>query len=126
MKRVYVAGAYSSPNVIGVFTNMRRGCRLAYEVLSAGYAPFTPWLDWLLSMFGFVSLADYQAYSMAFLEACDAVLVQPVGCEASFGTQAELARAKELGIPIFYTIEDLEEHFKTKGEHEQSRTTDTA
>lgn len=127
MKRVYVAGAYSSPNVIGVFTNMRRGCNLAHDVLRAGFAPFTPWLDWLLSMFGPVSLQMYRDYSMAFLDVCDAVLVQREGYEQSVGTQAELRRATDLGIPIFFELDEMIEYFEqAEGNGESVRVTGTA
>jgi hypothetical protein len=61
---------------------------------------------------------------MAFLEACDAVLVQPEGYERSVGTQAELVRATELGIPIFFHLEELIEHFEQKEQDRESSGTD--
>jgi len=36
MKRVYVAGAYSGPDVLTVIDNMRRGLKLAAKVQRAG------------------------------------------------------------------------------------------
>ena len=107
MKRVYVAGPYSADDVIGVFTNMRRGMRLAYLVLQAGFAPFVPWFDYQFSLMGPVSLERYYQYSMPWLEASDAVIVQELGAAKSKGTQAEIARATELGIPVFYSLDEL-------------------
>ena len=107
MRRVYVAGAYSAPNVIDVLGNMRRGLRLSVEVLKAGFAPFSPWLDFQFGLIEDVTLAEYYRYSLAWLEVADAVLVVPQGASQSKGTQAEIARARELGIPVFGTIEDL-------------------
>lgn len=109
MKRVYVAGAYSAPNVIGVFDNMRRGLRVSHEVLKAGFAPFAPWLDYQFALLGEVTLEEFYRYSLAWLEASDAVLVVPEGAEQSKGTQAELARARELGIPVFWSLSTLQE-----------------
>lgn len=110
MKRVYVAGAYSSDNVIGVLNNMRKGMRASVEVFLAGFAPFCPWLDYhfqlMLREGEKISVQQYYDYSMAWLEASDAVLVLP-NSDYSKGTQTEISRAKELNIPIFYNLNDL-------------------
>lgn len=114
MKRIYVAGAYSANNVIDVLNNMRRGMRLSTEVMLAGFAPFCPWLDYnfQLQLRGSESLSvnDYYQYSMAWLEASDGVLLVP-GWENSKGTTAEIARAKELRIPIFFTLNQMVAYF---------------
>jgi len=107
MKRVYVAGAYSADNVLAVQANIRRGMQLAYEVLQAGLGPFAPWLDFTYGYFGDISLDRYYAYSIAWLEVADALLVVPEGAEQSRGTQAEIEHAKQLGIPIFWSLDDL-------------------
>lgn len=101
MKRVYVAGAYSATSVLEVFDNMRRGMRLAHMVLKCGFAPFVPWFDYQFSLISDMTIEEYYEYSLAWLEASDAVVVQPIGAEDSKGTQAEIARANELGIPVF-------------------------
>lgn len=110
MKRVYVAGAYSADNVIKVLDNMRLGMRASTEVMLAGFSPFCPWLDYQFQLMlregERLSVQDYYNYSMAWLEASEAVLVLP-GWENSKGTLAEIAWAKELSIPIYYSLEDL-------------------
>jgi len=105
-KRVYVAGAYSADNVIDVLGNMRRGMQLSLKVLQAGYAPFVPWFDYHFSLLGEVTLQDYYDYSMAWLEVSDAVLVTP-GWEESNGTKTEIERAEELGLPVYFSMEEL-------------------
>lgn len=114
MKRVYVAGAYSANNVISVLDNMRRGIRLSTEVLLAGYAPFSPWLDYqfqlMLRSGEKLTIEHYYNYSIAWLVVSNAVLVVP-GSENSNGTQNEIQIAEELDIPVFYSLEDLNEHF---------------
>ena len=110
MKRVYVAGAYNAGDVISVLDNMRRGMRVSTEVMLAGFAPFCPWLDYhyqlMLRDGETLTVQQYYDYSMAWLEASDFVLVLP-NSEHSKGVKAELARAKELGIPVFQTVEEL-------------------
>lgn len=109
-KRVYVAGAYSASNIISALDNMRRGMRAGLEVLLAGFAPFVPWFDYHFQLMirdeETLTVQNYYDYSMAWLEVSDAVLVLP-NSENSKGTQAEIQRAKELNIPIFYSLDEL-------------------
>lgn len=104
--RVYMAGPYSADNVIDVLENIRRGQFAAYRLLKAGLAPFCPWLDYQFSLVGHVSLDEYKKYSIAWLEASDAVLVLS-NWEKSSGTKAEITRAEQLGIPVFFKEDDL-------------------
>lgn len=123
MKCVYVAGAYSAPDVISVFDNMRRGMRLSLEVLKRGYAPWVPWFDYHFALMGEMSLQEYYDYSMAWLERSDAVLVVE-NSGHSKGVQAEVERAKQIGIPVYYDINDLEAVDEDRGAllSEQVRT----
>ena len=118
MLRIYVAGAYSGPDVLSVLDNMRRGMRLGVLVLLNKMAPFTPWHDYhhklQLREDEELTLNDYYQYSVAWLEVSDAVLVVPEGAEQSKGTQAELVRAEELNIPIFYDMDELIEYKKVR------------
>jgi len=112
MKRVYIAGAYSDKNVIKVLENMREGIRLSTEVFLKGFAPFCPWMDYhytlMLRPGESLSIQDYYEYSLAWLRVADAVLVNTkTDWVNSRGTRIEIGEAKDLGIPIFYTIEDL-------------------
>jgi hypothetical protein len=101
MKRIYVAGKYSSDNIIQGLQNMREGMKASAKILKLGYAPFCPFLDYQFSFFEDVTVEEYYAYSMAWLEVSDEVWVLP-GWEKSKGTKAEIKRAKELDIPVEY------------------------
>lgn len=116
-KRIYVAGAYSADNVLDVLNNIRKGQRIAVEVLLAGFAPFCPWLDhqfqFMLRDNETLTVQNYYDYSMAWLEVSDAVLLVP-GWETSKGTANEIKRADELCIPVFIILEDLKVYFESQ------------
>jgi len=110
MIRVYVAGKYSADNVIGVLTNIEAGMNEAAYLIGDGYAVYCPWLDHSLIFTAHGRHLDeimLKDNAMAWLEVSDAVLVIP-GWEKSKGTHAEIARAKELKIPVFYRPVDLD------------------
>jgi len=110
MKRIYIAGPYSADNIIGVLDNIRSGTRVSTLVMMAGYAVFVPWLDFQLAFYvregEEITKEMYQKNSLAWLETAHAVLVIE-GWEKSLGTKREMDRARELGIPIYYSIEEL-------------------
>ena len=114
MKRIYVAGPYSANNVLDVLKNIGRGQSACADLFSLGYAPFCPWHDKSYVIDRYTddfTVQQFYDYSMAWLEVSDAVLL--IGdWESSKGTLAEVERAKELDIPIFLNIPDMEKYFK--------------
>ena len=110
MTRVYIAGPYSAPSVWEGLMNMNRGMRTALWALKHGMSPFCPFFDYhfflQLGEGEFLSVKQMKDYSMDWLEVSGAVLVLE-GWEHSDGTKAEILRAKDLDIPVFYTREDL-------------------
>lgn len=118
---VYVGGAYSAESVTGVFDNIRRGMHLAKRVLDAGFAPFTPWHDWLHLLVSEADVAKLQAASLAWLEKSDAMLVVQQNLEGSKGTQEEMKRARELGIPVFKELRELCEWRATRENAQRQR-----
>ena len=111
--RVYVAGIYSvaptgeKAGVIDVLKNIERGTRISAKLMAEGYNVFCPWLD---HQFAFhepdMDVQRYKDNSMAWLEVSDAVLVIS-GRGLGGGVDAEIDRAEELGIPVFYSVEGL-------------------
>ena len=105
----------SSTNPVTFLDNLRKGMRVSTEVLLAGFDVFSPFIDF--SLF-FQCRGDEQITgpmikrsSMAWLEVSEAILLVP-GWENSPGTAAELARAQELRIPVFSTLETLSIYFR--------------
>lgn len=116
-KRIYLAGAITPTNpekhpAIEYLENVSRFMSYGAYLYAIGFAPYVPALDMLILLHApnIIQASDCYAVSMAFLDACEAVLVLP-GSENSIGTKNELAYAQEKGIPIFYSIEELNEHF---------------
>src|SRR5271157_4839342 len=106
MLRIYCAGPYNAENIIGSLDNMRRGMKVAYEVLKAGMAPFCPWMDFHYSLNGPVTIDEYYEYSLAWLRVSDAVLLVE-GWESSKGTLREIGEAERLGIPVLKDFDAL-------------------
>ena len=75
MKRIYVAGNYSSTNILQVFENMRLGIKKSTELFSRGYSPFCPWLDYhfclMKSEDSIFTVENFYNYSLAWLEVSD-------------------------------------------------------
>ena len=104
MKRIYIAGSYSADNVIDVLDNIRKGMRAGTECLLKGFSPFVPWFDFhfqlMLRENEKLTVEDYYNYCIVWLEVSDEVWVLP-NSENSKGTQKEIKKAIELGIPVY-------------------------
>lgn len=112
-QRIYVAGALSSREdtqrnptqvVTDYIQNVHRMCEAASIIRRKGHIPFVPGLDFLIGVVvGDWKEEDYRGLGMSFLEVCDAVFV----ISFSWGVRKEITRAEELGIPIYYNIEEV-------------------
>lgn len=123
MIKVYIAGPYSSDNVLGVLDNIRAGMRMAAKLLQKGFAVFCPWTDHQLFLQlregESISVETIQAASMEWLRMADAILVLD-GYRASKGTLAEMKVGFELSKPIFFNPCELyqwAEREKTSEQH---------
>ena len=113
--KVYIAGALTtnehaerthSQVVIDYIQNVHRMCEVASKVRKMGHAPYVPALDLLLGLVnGDWKEEDYRETNMEFLDVCDAVLV----ISYSRGVKKEIDYAKQQCIPIYYSLEQLEE-----------------
>ena len=115
MKKIYIAGAYSANNVLQVLKNIGRGEEYAAEIFRAGYAPFTPWhdKDFVIKSWHFdFNVEMFYQYSIEWLKVSDALFVVPnvsglMDWQESKGTLKEIEIAKEIGIPVFYSLDEL-------------------
>lgn len=108
--RVYVAGPYSG-HTLNYLDNIRKGQRLCTELLLKGYDPFCPWFDFHFQLNlregETLTVADYHRCSIAWMRVAEAVLVRELR-PSSKGTKAEIKEAERLGIPVFFSVEDLD------------------
>ena len=101
MARIFIAGPYTNGEPI---LNVKAALDVASVLLDAGHAPFVPHL---CHFWHFLHDRDYQVwidYDLEWLAACDAVLRLP---GESPGADGEIARAFELGIPVYHELADL-------------------
>jgi len=104
-KRIYLAGAISSNNILTFLSNVRIGIKIAAKLIKAGNAVFCPFVDYQFHFFEDLSIEDYYEYSLSFLEVCDEVYVLP-GYENSKGTLKEIEFATAHNIPVSYLNSD--------------------
>jgi len=115
-KRVYVAGPISHTSCLSVFEHMRRGINLCCDLLEKGYSPFCPWIDFQFFLNRPFTMEQIKQYSIDWLDASEAILIDVKVFDGSDGTYpwrlstgtiAEIKRAAELRIPVYYSLEKL-------------------
>lgn len=114
MYRIYVAGALSG-TALQYLENMRRMMCVCVRLWLMKVSPFCPCLDYHYALMrpeleDRPLLDDFYRASLSWVKVSDAVLVLP-NWEGSKGTQAEIAEAVRLGIPVFLKPQLLLRHF---------------
>jgi len=111
MRRIYVAGAMSADNILDVLGNISEGIKFGAKLLERGYASFVPHFDVFFRLQQGrdynIPMKYYYDYTMEWLKVSEAVVVVP-DWENSVGTKNEIQMAIKLGLPVFYSIEELE------------------
>ncbi len=102
--KVYVAGPYSKGDVA---VNVRNAIFAADQLREAGFAPFLPHLTHFWHLVVPRPYADWLDLDNQFIPCCDALLRMP---GESSGADKEVALARSLNIPVFYTQADLQGH----------------
>lgn len=100
---IYVSGPIG-PNDAGRQERVDVAVVAARALIEAGLFPFVPHLWSLADGDSFASYESWLAYDLAWLERCDAVLRIP---GESPGADREVARAKQIGLPTFFTVDGL-------------------
>ena len=104
-KLVYVAGPYRAPHNWGIEQNIRRAEELAFRVWEAGYTALCPHAN---TRFFQHALPDdiWLEGDLEMLRRCDAVVLTP-DWQSSSGARAEVAFARNHGIPVYESVEAL-------------------
>lgn len=106
MKRIFVSGPYTLGDVA---QNVKRAMDCSDELIRMGFAPFCPHLSHFLHMNKQQPYEKWLEIDIAFLKTCHAV-IRLSG--ESKGADGEVEHALKLGIPVFYTMEDLVFYFQ--------------
>jgi len=101
MKTVFIASPYTLGDV-GV--NVKVSMDVANELMDLGFNPFIPLLYHFQHIINPRPYEDWIKFDLEWLSKCDCVL-RLIG--ESSGADDEVAKAKELGIPVYYNIGDV-------------------
>lgn len=102
-KHVYVAGPYTSG---GEAANVRIALDMGDRILALGGVPFVPHLFHLWDLNAPKPYEAWMEICLAWVTKCDALVRLP---GESAGADREVARARELGLPVFLASESPEE-----------------
>jgi hypothetical protein len=97
----YLAGPYRSKTINGIAENIASMRTVAVEVHRSGVFAYAPCINTSF-MDGVASDEHFLEGNLVMLEKCDCIIMCP-GWENSAGAQAELARARVLRLPAFYS-----------------------
>lgn len=104
--RVYIAGPLTTSGRLT--KHIHDAVKVADELWVFGFVPFVPHLvssSW--DVISPKSYEDWMEYDMAWLAQCDCLLRLP---GESLGADREVEFARERGIPVFHSIEDVVEY----------------
>ena len=99
--RVYLAGPYTKGDSC---INTNRAIHEANKLLDKGYAVFLPHLCHLWHTVTPRPYKDWIRHDLSWVRACDA-LIRLSG--ESSGADVEVQEADDVGIPVFYSVEDF-------------------
>jgi hypothetical protein len=99
VKFIYIASPYTKGDVA---VNVRQSLDAADAIAGAGYVVFAPLLTHFWHMVHPRPWEFWVEQDLAWLERCDAVVRLP---GESKGADAEVVRARELGLPVFFGLD---------------------
>ena len=99
--RVYIAAPYTKPDPC---INTNRVMNVANNLMNMGYAPYIPHLNHFQHTFHPRPPQDWYDLDIEFLKVCD--VVWRLDGE-SRGADRETKLAKEIGIPVVYSLREL-------------------
>ena len=102
MLKVYVAGPYTKGDME---QNVKNAIDASSELIKLGLAPFCPHLSHYIDIVHPHSWQQWMDIDIEFLRDCDIVLRLP---GESKGADLEVETANKSGIPIFYSISEIE------------------
>ena len=107
VETVFIAGAYMGNDFNDIEKNIRLAESYSIELWNRGYRVFCPHLN--TCHFEVKAKAHenaYKEFDITMLQSCDAVFALP-NWRTSSGAKAEIDKAKKLGKPVFYSLDEL-------------------
>ncbi len=98
---IYVAAPYT---IGDVGQNVRRSILACEKLVEMGYTPYNPLLSHFWHMISPHEYEYWLAIDFEVIKLCDGILRLP---GESAGADQEIEFAKSLGIPVYYSIEEL-------------------
>jgi hypothetical protein len=105
---IYVAGPYTKGDVA---VNVKNAIMMGNNLRALGLTPFIPHLTHFWHLIQEHDIEYWYRYDMEWLEKCDAVF-RLAG--ESKGADAEVARARELGLPVFVSVMSLLDWYRSR------------
>ena len=99
--RVYIASAYTIGDTA---VNVRKQIDVGNELIGYGFAVFLPLLSHFQHMIHPQPYEVWMDQDMTWVASCDCLLRLP---GQSRGADREVDRAKEVGIPVFFSVDEL-------------------
>ena len=101
MLRVYIASPYTKGDQI---ENVKRQIETAHKLIDLGFAPYLPLLCHFQHVYIPRAYEDWLKLDFEWINACDALLRLEGESE---GADKEVEYAKQLGIRVVYSIDEL-------------------
>jgi hypothetical protein len=101
--KVYIASPYTLGDLA---VNVKVQIDAVDELMNLGFVPFAPLYSHFQHMVHPRPYTDWIAVDLEWIDVCDCLLRLP---GESTGSDGEVAHATKLGIPVFYSIQELKE-----------------
>jgi leucyl-tRNA synthetase len=103
--KIYVAGPYSAKDARCVQMNVNKAISIGCQLMRKGWTPFIPHLSHYIWTHpgGDFEYKKWTEMDFEWLDVCDAFYL----IDHSPGADAELERAKELKLKIYYNLESV-------------------
>lgn len=109
MKVVYVAGRFRGPSAWAIAENVRRAEAAGLNVAELGAMPLIPHANTAL-FHGLLTDRFWIEGTQELLRRADAVFVFNINdLDTSEGTRGEVDLAREIGKPVFFDLDDLDD-----------------
>lgn len=106
MKLIYVAGAYRAEGWHNVFENILKARAAARLLWLKGWAVICPHANSILMDGPDIPAQTFLDGDLEIIQRCDAICMLP-GWEKSEGSNMEYAHAIELGLEIYFGVEQV-------------------